>query len=180
MSAVATEVQRSAPKQAQQGRGKGAPLWKPGQSGNPAGRKPGPNRVTKTIKEAIELACQPGACHPEGLAGWLIERATGGVEDRKIFAGMVSKVIPAQLQASVQGGITVQLPWLTGRNISPHGTTTAQFDAVDAQVIDVTVESDGDLRVGDPRPALEAPVAGGNATHFDPHPPIDRQAGGGE
>lgn len=146
----------------------------------PAGRPKGaPNRVTQTIKDAIEAACKPGACHPEGLAGWLIERATGGVEDRKIFAGMVSKVIPAQLQASVQGGITVQLPWLTGRNISPHGTTTAQFDAVDAQVIDVTVESDGDLRVGDPRPALEAP-SDRLATAADPPPPIDRQAGGRE
>jgi len=176
MSAAETEVQRAAPEQAQPARGKGAPLWKPGQSGNPAGRKPGPNRVTKTIKEAIELACQPGACHPEGLAGWLIERATGGVEDRKIFAGMVGKVIPAQLQASVQGGIVVSLPWLTGRNINPHVPSTSQSQAIDAQVIDVTVEKGGNLRVSDPRPALEAPAA----AFPDPHPPIDRQAGGGE
>lgn len=181
MSAVATEVRKERKRfdtrptpEAPRGRSpiSGAPV--------PAGRPKGtPNRVTQTIKDAIEAACKPGACHPEGLAGWLIERATGGVEDRKIFAGMVAKVIPAQLQASVQGGITVQLPWLTGRNISPHGTTTAQSQAIDAQVIDVTVENDGDLRVGDPRPALEAPPDRLVAA-ADPHPPIDRQAGGRE
>ena len=167
MSAVATEVKKTRKEH----------LWKPGVSPNPAGRPKGqPNKLTQSIKEAIEAACQPGACHPEGLAGWLVARATGGVEDRKIFAGMVSKVLPAQLQASVQGGIVVSLPWLTGRNINPHGTTTAQSQAIDAQVIDVTIEKGGHLRVADPRPALEPPAA----ALPDPHPPIDRQAGGGE
>lgn len=142
----------------------------------PVGRRKGvPNTVTRTIKEAIEFACKPGACHPQGLAGWLIERATGGVEDRKIFAGLVGKVIPAQLQANIDGNIVVQLPWLTARNVGRRGSVTSHSSATDAQVIDVTMEKDGNLRVGDPKPALEAPTP----TVQTPHPPIDRQAGGG-
>lgn len=140
----------------------------------PEGRRKGvPNTVTRTIKEAIELACKPGACHPQGLAGWLIERAQGSVEDRKIFAGLVGKVIPAQLQASIDGNVVVQLPWLTNRNIRGRVPSTSQLEAVDAQVIDVTMEKGGALRVSDPRPALAAEIP-------DPLPPIERQAGGGE
>lgn len=147
----------------------------------PVGRQKGvPNTVTKTIKEAIELACRPGACHPQGLAGWLIERAQGSVEDRKIFAGLVAKVIPAQLQASIDGNVVVQLPWLTARNVGRRYTTGTQSTFTDAQVIDVTMEKGGDLRVSDPKPALEAPQHAPNAQPADPHPPIERQAGGGE
>ena len=135
-----------------------------------------PTKLTKTIKEAIELACAPGGCHPAGLAGWLVERATGGVEDRKIFAGLVGRVIPAQLQASIDGSVVVQLPWLTHRNIKPRGTFTSQTDVTDAQVIDIVIEKDGDLRVSNPRSALEAPAA----PIPDPPPPVERQAGGGE
>lgn len=143
----------------------------------PEGRRKGvPNTVTRTIREAIELACKPGACHPQGLAGWLIERAQGSVEDRKIFAGLVGKVIPAQLQASIDGNVVVQLPWLTNRNIRGRVPSTSHSSAIEAQVIDVTMEKGGDLRVSDPRPALEAPAA----EILDPLPPIERQAGGGE
>jgi hypothetical protein len=143
--------------------------------GRPKGSQ---DRITRTIKDAIEIAAKE--CHPQGLAGWLLERAQGGVEDRKIFAGMVAKVIPAQLQASVQGGIVVQLPWLQGRNVGGHVPSTSHSQAIDAQVIDITVEKGGNLRVADPRPALEAPATGLNANHSHPHPPIERQAGGGE
>lgn len=179
MSAVATEVSQTIAKPAE------SPAQAPVKRPRVGTGVPGPgrpkgsqDRITRTIKDAIEIAARE--CHPQGLAGWLLERAQGGVEDRKIFAGMVAKVIPAQLQASVQGGIVVQLPWLTGRNITPHGTTTAQIEATDAQVIDVTVEKGGHLRVGDPRPALEAPPSPASSAFSDPHPPIDRQAGGGE
>jgi hypothetical protein len=142
----------------------------------PPGRPKGtPNFLTKTIKEAIELSCQPGQCHPQGLAGWLVERARGGVQDRQIYAGLVAKVIPAQVQASVDGAIVVQLPWLQGRNVGGSVPPTSQSSVIDAQVIDITMEKGGDLRVGDPRPALEAPVPAAPT----PHPPIDRQAGGG-
>lgn len=141
-------------------------LWKPGQSANPKGRKPGtPNRVNANIREAIEKACAPGACHPQGLAGWLIDRAQGGVQDRQIFAGLVSKALPAQLQASVQhGGVVVQLGWLQGRSVGRNGTPTSQSQVIDSQVIDVTEETDEHLRVGH---TASAPAA----TDPTPHPP---------
>jgi hypothetical protein len=89
---------------------------------------------------------------------------------------MVAKVIPAQLQAQVDGAIVVQLPWLTGRNVGGYVPSTSQSAIIDAQVVEITQEKNGDLRVSDPKPALEAP----KSAESDPHPPIDRQAGGGE
>lgn len=148
------------------------------------GRKKGvPNKVTGTIREAIEKACAPGACHPEGLAGWLIERAQGNVQDRQIFAGLVAKVLPAQLQASVQHqGVVVQLGWLQGRAVGRNGTSTAQSDIIDAQVLDAPTEKHEDLRVTH---TTSAPEGGGGeggdasaATHPDPHPPQNPAAGG--
>jgi len=116
---------------------KPAHLFKPGQSGNPAGRKTGaPTAFTRSLKEAVEIAARD--CHPQGLAGWLVDRANGGVQDRAIFATMVAKVIPIQVNQSVQGGISISLNWLAGRNI---GTKTAHAEIVDAQVVDAIEHS---------------------------------------
>lgn len=165
-------VQKSAPKH----------LWKPGVSANPAGRKKGvPNLVTRTIKEAIEAACQPGQCHPQGLAGWLVERAQGGVQDRQIFATFVAKAIPAQLQASVSADIVVQLPWLQARNIGSRTHPRTQPEALEAQVVETQGVLTHDLRVDDPTRAAE-PVQAGRAaaeiSRADPHPPLEPAAGG--
>jgi hypothetical protein len=93
----------------------------------PAGRPKGvPNRVTRTIREAIELASQPGQCHPQGLAGWLVERARGSIGDRQIFAGLVGKVIPLQVNQQVSGGIAIQLGWLQQRGIGAVATQSAE------------------------------------------------------
>ena len=82
------------------------------------GRKKGqPNKITKTIKEAVLEAVQPGACHPDGFAGWLIERSQGGIEDRKIFAGVVSRVIPVEVTGTDGGPIKIDLGWLGQRRI---------------------------------------------------------------
>jgi Family of unknown function (DUF5681) len=147
--------------------------YKPGQSGNPAGKPKGTiSRVHRTIKEAIETACAPGACHPEGLAGWLIERARGSVTDRQIFAGLVAKALPAQLQASVQhGGVVVQLGWLTSRGVG-RNTLSSHSDITDAQVIDASGLLMHDHRVGDPTIVSDGPYA-------DPPPPLN-PAGGGQ
>jgi len=88
----------------------------------PVGRAKGtPNRLTVALKDAVERAARD--CHPQGLAGWLVDRANGSIGDRQIFAAVVSKVIPLQIQQHVQGGISINLNWLGGRQI---GTVTAQ------------------------------------------------------
>lgn len=103
----------------------------------PVGRPKGvQNRLTRSLKEAVEIAARD--CHPKGLAGWLIDRAQGGIQDRAIFAGLVGKVIPIQVNQQVEGGISISLNWLAGRNI---GTKTAQAEIVDAQVVDAIEHS---------------------------------------
>lgn len=142
--------------------------WTPETAPKSPGRPKGTaNKVTANIREAIETACAPGACHPQGLAGWLIDRAQGGVQDRQIFAGLVSKALPAQLQASVQhGGVVVQLGWLQGRSVGRNGTPTSQSQVIDSQVIDVTAETDEHRRVGHTASDSAAPDP-------TPHPPLN-------
>lgn len=109
----------------------------------PAGRPKGAqNRVTRTIREAIELASQPGQCHPQGLAGWLVERARGSIGDRQIFAGLVGKVIPLQVNQQVSGGIAIQLGWLQQRGIGAVATQSAERvgQVIDQQGKDATAQ----------------------------------------
>jgi hypothetical protein len=107
----------------------------------PMGRAKGtPNKVTQTLREAVERAARD--CHPQGLAGWLVERAQGGVQDRQIFAGLVGKVIPIQVNQAVSGGISINLGWLGGRGI---GTVSAQPKVIDAQTLDL-IENSGERR----------------------------------
>lgn len=144
-------------------------LWKPGASANPAGRPKGvQNRVTRTIREAVEKAAKD--CHADGLAGWLIERAQGGIQDRQIFAQMVNKAMPLQVQANVGGGIKLELSWLGGRSI---GTTAAQIAEQKTQVLDLEQDSDGGYRIKDPSPVGEGAdnaAAGGGAAGGDSTP----------
>lgn len=111
-----------------------------------------PNRVTRTIREAVERACQPGRCHPEGLAGWLVERANGTIGDRQIFAAMVAKAMPLQVQAHVDGGIRLELGWLGGRQI---GTNVAQMAGSAPQALDLQRKSDGTYQIVDQHPHPE-------------------------
>lgn len=96
-------------------------------AGKPKGRQ---NYLTVSMREAVEIAARD--CHPQGLAGWLIERAQGSVQDRQIFATMVGRVIPIQVNQQVQGGLVLQLGWLAGRQI---GTSTAHAEVIDAQPV---------------------------------------------
>lgn len=129
----------------------------------PAGRAKGvSNKVTRTIREAVERAARD--CHPQGLAGWLVERAKGSIGDRQIFAAMVNKAMPLQVQAQVGGGIRLELGWLGGRQI---GTPAAQLAQQQPQALDLQRDSDGTYRIIDQHPAAEgsdaapaAPAAG--------------------
>ena len=111
----------------------------------PMGRIKGkPNKLTVALKDAVERAARD--CHPQGLAGWLVDRANGSIGDRQIFAAVVSKVIPLQIQQHVQGGISINLNWLGGRQI---GTVTAQTVEQSPQVVDLIEQSADKYRIVD-------------------------------
>lgn len=139
----------------------GAPL--------PVGRQKGtPNKLTRTIKEAVELAARD--CHPKGLAGWLVERAQGSLGDRQIFAAMVNKAMPLQVNTNVDGGIRLELGWLSQRQV---GTPAAQIEQQPAQVLDLQRENDGTYRIIDPGSVAEGvpatpAAAGGDANSGPP------------
>ena len=138
----------------------------------PGGRPKGtPNRVTRSIREAVEKASHE--CHPRGLAGWLLERSRGGIQDRQIFAAMVMKALPLQVQANVDGTVKIELGWLGGRNV---GATQAQIGSDRSQVLEMQADSDGVLRIKDPI-EHEQP-ANPTAEKPDPHPPIEPGEGG--
>ena len=130
----------------------------------PAGRVKGvPNRVTRTIREAVEMAARD--CHPKGLAGWLVERAQGSLGDRQIFAAMVNKAMPLQVNANVDGGIRLELGWLAGRQV---GTVGTQLSAKETQVLDLQPESDGTYRIIDQHTRVEGAPAGGGGSAAAP------------
>jgi len=93
----------------------------------PLGRRKGSvNKVTATIREAVELAARQvtDGQGRKGLAYWLLERANGGVADRQIFAAMMAKALPLTINGNGTGGVTINLGWLSGRDIG--GTLTVQ------------------------------------------------------
>ncbi len=116
---------------------RGKPFIKGDPRTNRKGRQKGKaNALTISLRQAVEIAARD--CHAEGLAGWLIDRANGGIQDRQIFANMVGKVIPIQVNQDIQGGIVLQLGWLAGRQI---GTSAAQPETIEAQVVEAIEHS---------------------------------------
>ena len=130
----------------------------------PVGRPKGTqNKVTRTIREAVEIAAREvtDSKGKKGLAAWLLERANGTIADRQIFAGMVAKALP--LTVNAQGaGITINLGWLQGRGIvdvtpSPQSAHNSLIDN------GKLIESETDHQVDE----------------IDTPPPINRQGGEG-
>jgi hypothetical protein len=168
MSQTLKETASKAPGGPGRGRGKVKPP--PPGPGRPKGSQ---NRVTTTIKAATLEAF-------ERLGGvdWLVRMGEGTTDDRRAFMALLARILPAEINANVSGGIQIQLGWLSGRQI---GTVTAQQQARQLQVIDVEVNSDGVNRITDQRtvdlPPPDPGLAGLEAA-ADPPPPHKTGAGG--
>lgn len=113
------------------------------------GRAPGTkNKLTNLRDAVLEAFDQVGG------AAYLAQLAQGSSSDRAAFVGLVSKVLPTQINANVEGGIQVQLSWLGQRNIG--ATTTQNLEHV-TQVVDLQRDEGGKYRIIDPTPA-DAPA----------------------
>ena len=124
----------------------------------PAGRPKGVrNKLTNLRDSVLEAFDQVGGTE------YLARLANGTQSDRAAFIGLVSKVLPTQINANVEGGIQVQLSWLGQRNI---GTTTAQPVEQVTQVIDLERDNGGKYRIKDPIDAV-SPGAGTSAAIDD-------------
>jgi len=120
----------------------------------PKGRQLGvKNRLTNLRDAVLEAFDQVGG------AQYLAKLAEGNSSDRAAFVGLVSKVLPTQINANVEGGIQVQLSWLGARSI---GTTTAQTIEPVTQVIDLERDNGGKYRIKDPAPVSDEQAAGGS------------------
>jgi hypothetical protein len=124
----------------------------PTPGGRPKGVK---NRLTNLREAVLEAFDTVGG--PE----YLVRLAQGTQSDRAAFVGLVSKVLPTQINANVEGGIQVQLSWLGQRNI---GATTTQIAEPVTQVIDMQRDSAGKYRIIDP---IDTPPAGGGQAAAD-------------
>lgn len=133
--------------------------------GRPAGVK---NKLTNLRDAVLEAFDQVGG------AQYLAKLAQGTSSDRAAFVGLVSKVLPTQINAQVEGGVQIQLSWLGGRQI---GTTAAQPAEVITQVVDMQKDSQGKYRIIDQVSEPASPAQPEPAEIPDPPPPIDRQGG---
>lgn len=106
------------------------------------GRTPGVKSKLTNLREAVLEAFDQ-----VGGAQYLAKLAEGTSSDRAAFVGLVAKVLPTQINANVEGGISVQLSWLGARSI---GTTVAQPVEQVTQVIDLERDNGGKYRIKDP------------------------------
>lgn len=141
---------------------------KPGQNGKtggasplngvrtPAGRPKGVRNKLTNLRDAVLEAFDR-----VGGAEYLVRLAEGTQSDRAAFVSLMNKVLPTQINQSVDGGIKLELSWLGGRSI---GTTAAQIPEQRTQVLDLERDSEGQYRIKDPNSggdASESPGAVG-------------------
>lgn len=129
----------------------------------PPGRPAGVRNKLTNLRDAVLEAFDT-----VGGPAYLVQLAQGTQSDRAAFVGLVSKVLPTQVQAQVEGGVQIQLSWLGSRQI---GTTVAQSPEQITQVVDLQRDSAGKYRIIDPAP----PAAGGQAAQE----PTDEKGAGG-
>jgi hypothetical protein len=140
----------------------------PTPAGRPAGVK---NRMTNLRDAVLE------AFETVGGAQYLAKLAQGTQSDRAAFVGLVAKVLPTQINANVEGGIQVQLSWLSGRSI---GTTASQIAEPVTQVIDLAKDNGGKYRIVDPIAQPEAAAGGGGGGGSADEVPANKAAGGAQ
>lgn len=117
------------------------------------GRAPGvKNKLTNLRDAVLEAFDQVGG------AAYLAQLAQGNSSDRAAFVGLVSKVLPTQVNANVEGGVQIQLSWLGSRSI---GTTMAQNPEQITQVVDLQKDSAGKYRIIDQVSDVSPAAAGG-------------------
>jgi hypothetical protein len=114
--------------------------WKPGQSGNPSGRKPGTGKVA-AMREAI-------AAHVPEMVETLIDKARGG--DVQAARLLIERVIPPMRAAELAQPLTL-----------PDGSLTDQGRAVLRSV------AAGELAPGQGAQLLAAIAALGRTTEID-------------
>ena len=124
------------------------------------GRPRGVRNQLTNLREAVLEAFDE-----VGGAQYLARLAQGTSSDRAAFVGLVSKVLPTQINANVEGGIQVQLSWLGQRNIG--ATTTQNLEHV-TQVVDLQRDEGGKYRIIDPTPEPTAPAGGGKTVAAKP------------
>ena len=71
-----------------------------GQSGNPAGRRPGtPNRVTAVVREAVLAAFDE-----VGGKDYLVQVAR---DEPKVFCALLARLVPTQVRAEIESTLPV-------------------------------------------------------------------------
>ena len=129
------------------------------------GRKPGvPNKITKSFKDAAELAFTTFRDESKGINGgveWLQSLMRGTASDRAAVLGLYGRLIPAQLQAQVDTTVRVELGWLGQRGIGR--VTEEDVKALDApqQVAALTSAAVGNVIDGVLVDAAGQQAAGG-------------------
>ena len=112
----------------------GGTPFRPGVSGNPAGKPKGtPNKITVALREAI-LAAGEAAGGEGGLTAYLTRLA---LENSSAYAGLLAKVLPTTLSTPESGGgagveirFTRHIVWPDGRR-EVEGTTPKSLPAPD-------------------------------------------------
>jgi hypothetical protein len=105
--------------------------------GRPKGIKNKLTSIRDAVLEAFEMA---------GGSQYLYQLSQGTQSDRAAFVGLMSKVLPTQINANVDGGIKLELSWLGQRQI---GAVVAQEPERITQVVDLERDAKGKYRIAD-------------------------------
>jgi hypothetical protein len=72
-----------------------------------------------------------------GGASWLIEFATKNDQNARVFVQAISKLLPPANDTKKEGGVIIDIPWLTSTRLSYK----RQGELGEEEVVDVQVQS---------------------------------------